>query len=84
MQRPQVTVSVEDGTGQARDDVLVSFAPSEGTVTTGSSSTRGGRVTGTFVAASGSDSPRTASLVVRVENVAVTVFIDIVPAVFGR
>ena len=83
-QRPQLAVSVENATGQPVDDVLVTFAPSEGEVTAGSSRTRGGAVTGTFVAASGSDSPRTASLVVTVENIAITVFIDIVPAVFGR
>jgi hypothetical protein len=39
---------------------------------------------GTYVAASGSDSPRTAFLVAAVEDVEVTIFIDIVPAVFGR
>jgi hypothetical protein len=66
------------------EDVLVTFAPSEGTVTTSSSQTRGGIVVGTFAAAPGSDSPRTAFLVAAVEDVEVTVFIDIVPAVFGR
>ena len=70
--------------GKLLDDVLATFTPSEGTVTTGSSSTRGGTVVGTFTAAPGSDSPRTAFLVVAVENVEVTVFIDMVPAVFGR
>lgn len=83
-QRPQLTVSVENATGQPIDDVLVTFAPSEGEVTVGSSRTRGGVVTGTFAAATGSDSPRTASLVVTIEDVEITVFIDIVPAVFGR
>ncbi|MGE3541631.1 MAG: hypothetical protein AB7N91_29915 [Candidatus Tectimicrobiota bacterium] len=83
-QRPQMTVNVEDAHGQPVDDVLVTFAPSEGEVTVGQSRTRGGMVTGTFSAAAGSDSPRTAALVVTVENVEVTVFIDIVPAVFGR
>jgi hypothetical protein len=39
---------------------------------------------GTFVAAPSSDSPRTAFLVAAVEDVEVTVFIDIVPAVYGR
>jgi hypothetical protein len=84
MQRPQLTVAVENAAGQPVEDVLVTFTPSEGTFTTSSSRTRGGTVVGTFVAASGSDSPRTASLVAAVEDVAVTVFIDIVPAVFGR
>jgi hypothetical protein len=83
-QNPQITVATENAAGQPIDEVLVTFTPSEGTLTTGSSRTRGGTVVGTFTAASGSDNPRTASLVVAVENVEVTVFIDIVPAVFGR
>jgi len=83
-QNPQVTVAVENTGAQPVDDVLVTFTPSEGTLTTGSSRTRGGTVVGTFAAAPGSDSPRTAFLIVAVENVEVTVFIDIVPVVFGR
>jgi len=83
-QNPQVTVAVENTAGQPIDDVLVTFTPSEGTLTTGSSRSRGGTVVGTFSAAPGSDSPRTAFLVVAVEDVEVTVFIDIVPVVFGR
>jgi hypothetical protein len=83
-QRPQITVAVENAAGQPVEDVLVTFTPSEGTFTTGSSRTRGGTVVGTFAAASGSDSPRTAWLVAAVEDVEVTVFIDIMPAVFGR
>jgi len=83
-QNPQITVAAENAAGQPLDEVLVTFTPSEGTLTTGSSRTRGGTVVGIFTAASGSDNPRTASLVVAVENVEVTVFIDIVPAVFGR
>jgi hypothetical protein len=83
-QRPSFTVMVENATGQPTDDVLVRFAPSEGTMQTGTSRTRGGTVTGTFAVATGSDSPRTAFVVVTVEDVEVTVFIDIVPAVFGR
>jgi hypothetical protein len=83
-QRPQLTVAVENAAGQPMEDVLVTFIPSEGTFTTSSSRTRGGTVTGTFVAAPGSDNPRTAFLVTTVENVEVTIFIDIVPAVFGR
>jgi hypothetical protein len=84
MQQPPVVVTVEDDAGQPIDDILVSFLPSEGTVVTETSHTRSGTVTGTFTAATGSDSPRTAFVVVTVENVEVTVFIDIVPAVFGR
>jgi hypothetical protein len=84
IQRPQITVAVENAAGQPMEDVLVTFTPSEGTFTTSSSQTRGGTVVGTFVAAPGSDSPRTAFLVAAVEDVEVTVFIDIVPAVFGR
>jgi hypothetical protein len=83
-QHPQITVAVENAAGQPVDDVLVTFTPSEGTLTTSSSRTRGGTVVGTFTAAEGSDSPRTAYLVVTVEDVNVTIFIDIVPAVFGR
>lgn len=83
-QNPRVTVAVENAAGQPVDEVLVTFAPSEGTLTTGSSQTRGGTVVGTFTAAAGSDNPRTAFLVVTVENLEVTIFIDITPAVFGR
>ena len=83
-QRPQLTVAVENAAGQPLEDVLVTFTPSEGTFTTSSSRTRGGTVVGTFIAAPGSDSPRTAFLVAAVEDVEVTVFIEIVPAVFGR
>jgi len=83
-QNPRVTVAVDSAAGQPVDDVLVTFTPSEGTLTTGSSHTRGGTVVGTFTAAAGSDSPRTAFLVVAVEDVEVTIFIDITPAVFGR
>ena len=83
-QRPQLTVAVENAVGQPMEDVLVTFTLSEGTFTTGSSRTRGGTVVGTYVAASGSDSPRTAFLVATVEDVEITIFIDIVPAVFGR
>jgi hypothetical protein len=83
-QHVPVTVTVEDAAGQPVDDVLVSFAPSEGEVTTGTSRTRGGEVTATYTAATGSDAPRTVVVVVTVENVEATIFIDIVPAVFGR
>jgi hypothetical protein len=83
-QRPSLTVTVEDASGQPADDVLVRFAPSEGTITTGTSHTRGGTVTGLYTVATGSDNPRTAFVIVTVEDVEVTVFIDIVPAVFGR
>jgi hypothetical protein len=83
-QRPSLTVTVEDAAGQPVDDVLVRFAPSEGSIATGTSQTRGGTVTGLYTAPTGSDSPRTAFVIVTVEDTEVTVFIDIVPAVFGR
>lgn len=83
-QRPQVHVTVENAAGQLVDDVLVHFLPSEGTMTTGSSHTRGGVVTGMFTVASGSDNPRSAFIIVTVEDIEVTVFIDIVPTVVGR
>jgi hypothetical protein len=83
-QQQQVQVHVEDAVGQPVDGVLVHFLPSEGTVTTGSSVARGGVVTGMFTVAAGSDNPRSAFIIVTVEDVEVTVFIDIVPAVFGR
>jgi hypothetical protein len=79
-----LTVTVEDAAGQPVDDVFVSFVPSEGTVITGTSRTRGGVVTGSYTAATGSDNPRTAFVIVAVENIEMTVFIDIVPVVFGR
>jgi hypothetical protein len=41
-------------------------------------------VTGIYTVTTGSDNPRSAFVVVTVEDVEVTVFIDIVPAVFGR
>ena len=41
-QRSQLSVTVENAAGQPVDDVLVQFRPSEGTVTTGTSHTRGG------------------------------------------
>ena len=84
MQRPQITVAVANAAGQPVEDVLVTFTPSEGAFTTASSRTRGGTVVGTFTAGVGSDSPRTAYLVATVEDVAVTIFIDITPAVFQR
>jgi hypothetical protein len=83
-QRQPIQVTVENEAGQLVDGVAVRFRASEGNVTTDSHETRGGTVTGTFAAAPGSDQPRTVFVVVTVENVKVTVFIDIVPAVFGR
>jgi hypothetical protein len=83
-QRPDITVAVETATGQPVEDVLVTFMPAEGTVTTESSRTRGGTVVGTFIAASGSSQPHTVSLVASVEDIDITIFIDIVPAVVGR
>lgn len=83
-QRPHVQVRVENASGQPVDGVLVHFRPSEGTVTTGSSLTHGGVVIGTFTTAAGSDHPRSVFIIVAVEDVEITVFVDIVPAVFGR
>jgi hypothetical protein len=83
-QRPRLTVTVEDAAGTPVDNVPVSFTPSEGVFTAAAPDTRGGTVTGTFTAATGSDSPRHAFVVVTVDNFEVTVFIEIVPAVFGR
>ena len=83
-QRARVTVHVEDAAGQPIDDVAVRFTSSEGSVVADPPHTRGGEATGTFSAATGSDSPRTAFVVISVEDVDVTVFIDIVPAVYGR
>jgi len=83
-QQAQVTVTVEDDGGQPIDDVLVRFSPTNGQMTSDSSHTRGGMVTATYTVAASSDAPRTAVVIVSVEDVEVTVFIDIVPAIFGR
>jgi hypothetical protein len=83
-QRQRIHVTVENEAGQLMDGVAVRFRASEGSVATDTHETRGGTVTGAFAAATGSDQPRTVFVVVTVENVEVTVFIDIVPAVFGR
>ena len=84
-ERPRLTVAVEDASGQPVDDVRVDFTVSEGVVTPdGSSRTQDGRVTGTFTPAFGGDDPRRAFVVVSAAGHEVTVFIDIVPAVYGR
>jgi hypothetical protein len=85
-QHQDIQVTVQSAQGEPVEGVEVHFRPSEGTVTTkpGSGKTRDGVVQGTFAAGMGGDQPRTAHVLVRVENVEVTVFIDIVPAVFGR
>jgi hypothetical protein len=83
-QRQPILVTVENAAGQPIDGVAVQFRASEGNVATDTHETQGGTVTGTFAAAAGSDQPRTVFVVVTVENIEVTVFIDIVPAVFGR
>ncbi|MGQ4809455.1 hypothetical protein NKDENANG_02872 [Candidatus Entotheonellaceae bacterium PAL068K] len=83
-QRARVTVHVEDTAGQPVDDVPVTFTPSEGSMAADTPYTRGGEARAAFTAATGSDSPRTAFVVVVVEDINVTVFIDIVPAVYGR
>lgn len=79
-----LTVTVEDAAGQPVDDVLVHFTPAQGQVVTASTLTRNGVVSATYTAPAGSDASHTAFVMVRVENVEVTVFVDIVPAVFGR
>ena len=79
-----LTVTVEDAAGQPVDDVPVRFAPSQGQVITASNLTRHGKVVGTYTAPTGSDVFPSAYVIVSVEDVEVTVFIDIVPAVFGR
>lgn len=83
-QQQPLTVAVEDAAGRPVDAVLVTFTPSEGTVVTATSRTRGGTVTGTYTPGAGGDRPRTAFVTITVEDLDLTVFIDIVPAVFGR
>lgn len=84
-ERPRLTVAVEDALGRPVDGVQVDFTASEGVVTPdGSSRTQDGRVAGTFIPAYGGDNPRRAFVVVSAAGHEVTVFIDIVPAVYGR
>ena len=83
-QRRDIEVYVETADGQPADGVAVRFRPSEGVVEPKHSATSGGLVTGQFAVSPGGDQPRTATIVVSVENIDITVFIDIVPAVFGR
>ena len=83
-QRRAIDVYVETPDGEPADGVAVRFRPSEGVVEPDHPETRSGRATGLFAAPPGSDQPRTATVVVSVENLDITVFIDIVPAVFGR
>jgi hypothetical protein len=83
-QRRDIEVYVETPDGQPADGVAVRFRPSEGVVAQDHSDTRGGLATAQFEVSPGSDEPRTATIVVNVEDVDITVFIDIVPAVFGR
>jgi hypothetical protein len=83
-QRRAIEVYVETSDGQPADGVAVRFRPSEGTVAQDHPETRSGRTSGLFTVSPGSDQPRTATIVVSVENLDITVFIDIVPAIFGR
>lgn len=83
-QRRAIEVYVEMPDGQPADGVAVRFRPSEGVVSQEHPETRGGLATGQFEVSPSGDQPRTATIVVSVENVDITVFIDIVPAVFGR
>ena len=79
-----LTVTVEDAAGQPVDDVLVHFTPSQGQLATASNLTQNGVVTATYTAPSGGDATHSAFVIVKVDDVEVTVFVDIVPAVFGR
>jgi len=85
-QRLVIQVTVQDAQGEPAEGVEVHAVASEGTVTPTprSSRTRDGVVQGVFTPGLGGDQPRTAYIIVTVENVEVTIFIDIVPAVFGR
>ncbi|GIX47896.1 MAG: hypothetical protein KatS3mg131_2107 [Candidatus Tectimicrobiota bacterium] len=83
-QRPRLTVRVTDAAGRPAEGVAVAFFPSEGSVTPATTRTHQGVATATFSPASGSDHPRTATVRVQVEDVTVVVFLDLVPAVFGR
>ncbi len=83
-QRRAIEVYVETPDGKPADGVAVQFRPSEGKVKQDHNETRNGLAAGEFEVSSGSDQPRTAFIVVSVENIDITVFIDIVPAVFGR
>lgn len=79
-----IEVYVETSDGKPADGVAVRFQPSEGIVKQKHPETRNGRTTGQFTVSPGSDQPRTATIVISVENIDITEFIDIVPAVFGR
>lgn len=83
-QRRAIEVYVETPDGKPADGVAVRFRPSEGVVAQDHPETRDGLATGQFEVSPGGDQPRTATIVVSVENVDITVFIDIVPAVYGR
>jgi hypothetical protein len=83
-QQRHLSVTVEDAAGRPVDGVLVTFAPSEGTVLTTTSRTRGGEVTGTYTPGGGGDRPRTVFITITVEDLEVTAFINIVPTVFSK
>lgn len=79
-----LTVTVEDAAGQPVDDVLVRFTHAQGEVKTASNLTQNGVVVGTYAPPPGSDAFHSDFVIVSVEDVEVPVFIDIVPAVYGR
>jgi hypothetical protein len=79
-----LTVTVEDAAGQPVDDVLVRFTHAQGQVKTASNLTQNGTVAGTYTPPPGSDALHADFVIVSVEDIKVTVFIDIVPAVYGR
>lgn len=83
-QRRAIEVYVETPDGKPADGVAVRFQPSEGVVSPDHPETRDGLATGQFEVSPGGDQPRMATIVVSIENIDITVFIDIVPAVFGR
>lgn len=79
-----LTVTVEDAAGKPVDDVLVRFTHAQGEMKTASNLTQDGKVVGTYLPPPGSDAFHSDYVVVSVEDVEVPVFIDIVPAVYGR
>lgn len=79
-----LTVTVEDAAGKPADDVLVRFTHAQGEVKTASDLTQNGKVVATYLPPPGSDAFHSDFVIVSVEDVKVPVFIDIVPAVYGR
>ena len=76
-QRRAIEVFVETPDGQPANGVPVRFQPSEGVVTQAHNETHNGLVAGQFEVSPGSDQPRTATILVSVENVDITVISDV-------